>query len=121
MQKSRALWFREGDRKTKFFHRTTNLRRKFNFMSGVVIEGNRYRMIENMKNSIHSLYKELFSETEPWRLKLDGLSLPFLSTSAKEVLEMQFDEQKVTRALHGCCGDKTPRPDGMTIAFLQAN
>jgi len=25
-----------------------------------------------------------------------------------EVLEMPFDEEEVTRALHDCCGDKTP-------------
>ena len=34
---------------------------------------------------------------------------------------MPFDEEKVIRALHNCCGDKAPGPDGMTMAFLQAN
>jgi len=38
-----------------------------------------------------------------------------------EVLEMSFDEEEVTRALHDCCGDKVAWPDGMTMAFLQAN
>ena len=58
-----------------------------------------------MKSSIHGFYNELFYETEPWRPKVDGLSLPSLSTSAREVLEMQFDEE-VIRALHDYCGDK---------------
>ena len=62
-QKSRALSLREGDRNIKFFHRTANLPRKFNFMSGVEIDGNRYETIESMKSSIHGFYKKLLSET----------------------------------------------------------
>jgi len=119
-QKSRALRLREGDCSTKFFYRTTNLCRKFNFMSGLEIEGNCYETIESMKSSIHGFYKKLFSGTEPWRPKVDGLSLPSLSPSAREVLEMQFDEE-VIRALHNSCGDKAPGSDGMTTTFLQAN
>jgi len=59
-QKSRVLWLREGDCNTKFFHRTANLRKKFNFMSGVEIQGNRYETIESMKSSIHGFYKTIF-------------------------------------------------------------
>jgi len=77
-------------------------------MSRVEIEGNRYETIDSMKSSIHGFYKKLFFETEPWRPKVEGLSLPSLSTSAREVLEMSFDEEEVTRALHDCCGDKAP-------------
>jgi len=77
-------------------------------MSGVEIEENRYETIDSMKSSIHIFYKKLFSETEPWRPRVEGLSLLSLSTSAREVLEMSFDEEEVTRALHDCCGDKAP-------------
>jgi len=90
-------------------------------MSGVEIEGNRYETIENMTSSICAFYKELFFETEPWRPKVDDLSLLSLFTSAKEVLEMQFDEEEVVKALHECCGDQAPGPNGMTIVFLQEN
>jgi len=107
-QKSRALRLGKGDRNRKFFHRTANLRRKFNFMSGVEIEGNRYETIESMKGCIHGFYKKLISETEPWRPQVEGLSLPSLSTTAMEVLEMPFDEEVVIRALHDCCGNKAP-------------
>ena len=34
---------------------------------------------------------------------------------------MDFSEEEVFKALDGCCGDKSPGPDGMTMAFLQAN
>ena len=86
----------EGDPNTKFCHRIANLEKKFNLMSAVMIEENCYETIENMKSSIHDFYKELFYETEPQWPKVDGLSLPSLPTSAREVLEMQFDEEKVS-------------------------
>jgi len=121
IQKSRALWSREGDRNTKFFHGTANLRRKFNFMSAVVVDGNRFETADNMKSSVHGFYKELFTETESWRCKVDGLSLPSLTNAAKEVLEVHFGKDEITRALFDCYGNKAPGPDGMTMAFLQAN
>lgn len=32
-----------------------------------------------------------------------GLPLAFLPNSAREVLEMQFDEEELTKALRDCC------------------
>ena len=52
---------------------------------------------------------------------MDGLSLPSLSIAFREILERQFDEEEITKALVDCCGDKAPGPDSMTMAFLQAN
>ena len=52
---------------------------------------------------------------------MDGLSLPSLPSCDREVLEMQFDEVRATRALHDCCGDKEQGPYCMTMAFLQVN
>jgi len=120
-QKSRALWLKEGDRNTRFFHRTANSRRRFNFMASVVVDGICCETIENLKTFVHGFFRELFTENEPWRPKVDGLLLPSLSIVAREILERQFDKEEITKALFDCCGDKAPGPDGMTMAFLQAN
>jgi len=34
---------------------------------------------------------------------------------------MPFSEEEVAKTLLDCCRDKAPRPDGMTMAFLQGN
>jgi len=64
-QKSRALWLKEGDRNTKFFHRMANLHRKFNHFSFVVVDGIRYEVLQDMKSTIHDCYKSLFTEPGP--------------------------------------------------------
>ena len=38
-QKSRALWIREGDRNTKFFHKTANSHRRFNTIDRLMVDG----------------------------------------------------------------------------------
>jgi hypothetical protein len=38
-QKSRALWFKEGDNNTKFFHRVANSHRRFNHVGVLRING----------------------------------------------------------------------------------
>ena len=120
-QKSRALWLRVGDRNTRYFHKVATLRRKFNSMSVVVVDGNWYEDRDEMKSSIYGFYKALFTESEPWRPKVDNLGMPSLTISAREGLQSEFSEEEILKALHDCCGDKAPGPDGMTMAFLQAN
>lgn len=38
-QKSRAVWLREGDRNTKFFHRLANSHRRHNFIGKLEVQG----------------------------------------------------------------------------------
>jgi len=98
-QKLRALWLKAGDRNTKFFHRVANMRRKFNSMSFVVVDGVQYDALPDMKSTIYNFYKSLLSESEPWRLKVDSLPLPLLRDSHKVFIEMPFSEDEVTKAL----------------------
>ena len=56
-QKSRALWLRVEDRNTRFVHRVANFRRKFNSMSFVIVDGNRFENWDKIKSSIHRFYK----------------------------------------------------------------
>ncbi|RVW74710.1 hypothetical protein CK203_047882 [Vitis vinifera] len=59
-QKSRALWLKEGDSNTKFFHRMANARRRGNFIGSLTVTGVRLNKEEKFKEGIGSYFKSLF-------------------------------------------------------------
>ena len=97
------------------------MRRKFNSVSFVVVDGVQYDALLDTKSAIYNFYKSLLSESEPRRSKVDRLLLPLLQDSNKEFIGIPFSEEEVTKSVLDCCGDKTPGLDGMTMAFLQGN
>jgi hypothetical protein len=55
-QKSRALWLKEGDKNTKFFHRLANSRRKFNQVDSLSINGEISRNPREIQEHIVHFY-----------------------------------------------------------------
>nr|XP_009590391.2 uncharacterized protein LOC104087583 isoform X2 [Nicotiana tomentosiformis] len=51
-QKSRALWLKEGDSNTKFFHRVAVANRRRNFIESLVVDGVRIEGEEEVKGAI---------------------------------------------------------------------
>ncbi|KAB1227404.1 hypothetical protein CJ030_MR1G020871 [Morella rubra] len=72
-QKSRALWLKDGDRCTKFFHRVANSNRKVNSISSLEVEGELVEDPERISDAIISFYSSLYREPFSWRPSLDDL------------------------------------------------
>eukprot|EP00253_Pinus_taeda_P006521 PITA_06521 len=63
--KSRALWIKEGDKNTKFFHRFSNHRRKLNTIWQIKDgEGNRYNKQSNISSLAVSYFKKAYNRVE---------------------------------------------------------
>ena len=116
-QKSRALWLKEGDNNTKFFHRMANARRRGNFISSLTVRGVRLEKEEELKEGIGSYFKSLFEEPQVRRPDVETGFFKTLDSLDNESLEGHFSEEEVTNALSDLGGDKAPGPDGFTLAF----
>uniref|UniRef100_A0A2N9HVH9 Elongation factor P C-terminal domain-containing protein n=1 Tax=Fagus sylvatica TaxID=28930 RepID=A0A2N9HVH9_FAGSY len=106
-QKSRALWLREGDKNTKFFHRLANSNRRYNSISSLSINGVMSTDPDAISESITNFYSHLFEEEESDRPLLDGLDFSMIPAEDAIWLERPLRRK--------CCWDIL-RPDVM--AFL---
>ncbi|XP_059658998.1 uncharacterized protein LOC132305363 [Cornus florida] len=98
-QKSRALWLKERDRNTKFFHRLANAHRRSNHIGRIWVEGVEMWKEEDVHNGIVSFYQKLYTEPFIWRPKLDGLHFEAISEIDREGLKILFTEEEVLKAL----------------------
>jgi hypothetical protein len=118
-QKSRALWLKEGDKNTKFFHRLANSNRRYNSISSLSINGVMSTDSDAISECITNFYSHLFEEEESDRPLLDGLDFSMIPEEDALWLERPFGEEEVADVVSGFNGDKAPGPDGFSMGFFQ--
>ncbi|XP_059669320.1 uncharacterized protein LOC132314474 [Cornus florida] len=114
-QKSLALWLKDGDRNTKFFHRLANAHRRCNHIGRIRVNGSDLWREEDVRGGIASFYQQLYTETLDRRPTLDGLPFNTISALDRDSIEIPFTEEKVL----SCNGDKALGPDGFTMRFFK--
>uniref|UniRef100_A0A2N9FE24 Reverse transcriptase domain-containing protein n=1 Tax=Fagus sylvatica TaxID=28930 RepID=A0A2N9FE24_FAGSY len=117
--KSWALWLREGDKNTRFFHCLANSHRRNNSITTLLINGELSSEPDVISDCITQFYPNLFTKVDCKRPLLDGLEFTMLSIEDDVGLEKPFEEDEVTDVLHCFVGDKAPGPDGFPMAFFQ--
>ena len=63
-QKSKALFIKERDNNTRFFHRLANSHRRINQIRGVEVEGALYEDESEVTNPIVDFYRKLYQKPE---------------------------------------------------------
>ena len=119
-QKSRALWLKEGDRNTKYFHRIANSHRRKNSIGSIIVDGETITDPAEINGKIVDFYSTLFTESGPRRPTLDDLTVSTIDESDVVCLDRAFTEEEVFEAVKHMNGDKAPGPDGFSLAFFQA-
>lgn len=121
-QRAKLVWAKEGDNNTSFFHKMVNGRRKRNFIERIEVDNGLLEENESIiEQDIISFYKNLYSSTFDECWGLEGLDWHQISDEQTVWLERPFELEKVKRAVFDCGKDKSPSPDGFSLAVLQRN
>ena len=118
-QKSRALYVKEGDNNTRFFHRLANSHRNASQIKRIEVDGVLYEDEPDVRSQLVFFYQGLFKETEVGRPTMDGLDFACIEEGERSSLEKEFTKEEVTQVLREMEGDKAPSFDGFTMAFFQ--
>lgn len=120
-QRSRAIWLKEGDKNTSFFHNKANQRQKRNTIKktrdqhGNWIHG-RKLLAETIRNYFMGLFaSESTSKIDEFCSCIQGK----LNQASKEELTVPFTHMEVKEALNQMHWLKAPGPDGFPALFFQ--
>jgi len=117
-QKSRALWLKEGDKNTKFFHKTANAHRRYNNIDQLVIQGEVTQEPNIINEEIVDYYTRLYKETTQWKPRYQNEQWPVITEEERQMLQSNFEESEVLRCLKLCAVDKAAGLDGFTMGFF---
>ena len=103
----------------RFFHRMDNSNRKNNCIENLMIDGALSSNQDRISNHIVQFYINLYSEQQEQHPFQDVLDFPRISRDNVDWLERSFEETKIFEVIKEFNGDKSPGPDGFSMAFFQ--
>eukprot|EP00253_Pinus_taeda_P035588 PITA_35588 len=123
-QKSRVQWLQEGERNTKFFHKTTVQRHMSNQISYVMDEkGNRIETHEGIEKEFYNYFKTMNQEPNINRNeaieKITSHIPRLINEDHNTLLLKPISLQEVEEAVNLLKARKAPGPDGFTANFFQ--
>ncbi|GLT29391.1 hypothetical protein SLA2020_042630 [Shorea laevis] len=113
-QKSRIEWITLGDRNTKFYHASTNIRRARNRITALKVNDSWVTDNIALKTHVQDFFVGLFSQKETSAMSGDySCFQPKLSDAASNSLMLPVSIEEVKAALSSMKGLKRPGPDGI--------
>ena len=118
-QKSRALWLKEGDKNSKFFHCLASSHRSTTTVGKLLINGIPSTSQDEIRDHIALFYEQLYMEDGYRRPLLDGIEFTFILVEDAIWLDRPCEEMEIEDVVWGCNGDKALGPDSFSLAFFQ--
>ncbi|KAL0403892.1 UNVERIFIED_CONTAM: hypothetical protein Sradi_2030000 [Sesamum radiatum] len=122
-QCGKALWLKEGDRDTSFFHKKTSHRFHTNLITKLRnTDGNWIYEEKDIQQCIIAHFLEVFSSSRPNSVNIAQGTAPLkwvVESDMVDDLIQLYTEEEVMKALFQMAPLKSPGPDGMPPIFFQ--
>ncbi|KAG5619929.1 hypothetical protein H5410_005147 [Solanum commersonii] len=90
-QRSRAVWLRQGDMNTNFFHKVANSHRRVNTIDKIKVREELLTEPAEIQREITEYYENLYSEIEDWRPELEMRECPMIDEDENNQLMAPFE------------------------------
>ena len=97
------------------FPQNNKLRRAFNAIPGIFIDG----VWVQQHNTTANFFHTRFTEQDYSRPYLDGVPFNSISHGQREQMVVPFSDQEIKEVVWSCGGDKCPGPDGLNFNFIK--
>ena len=94
-QKSQAVYVKEGDNNTRFFHRLANSHRNANQIKKIEVDGVLYEDEMEVRSQLVLFCQGLYKETDLGRPSMDGLDFACIVEEERLSLEKEFSKEEV--------------------------
>ena len=120
-QKSRELWLKEGDRNSKFFHLSTLIRRRRNFIAEIHLDnGHWIHSRDDIKAYFKDEFQKLFSSSNPQIPPLlECLTTPSITELENTELIKIPEPTEIRETIWEMHPLKVPSPDGLPGIFFK--
>ena len=122
--KSRAIWIKEGDKNTKFFHLFSTHKRNMNTI--LTIKDMNAELVYPFKEKAEVgewFFKNLFKESEGCNiqeiLKVISLFPRLINEEMNNFLKEEVTEEELEKTVYSLHKGKSPGPYGFILAFFQ--
>ena len=118
---SRELWVKEGDCNSRFFHLSTIIRRKRNYISEIKLEnGSWIRDREDIQRYFLDNFSSLYNTSHPqFPENLESLIQPFVIDQDNLELCRVPSRDEIKKVVFGMKALKAPGPDGFLVLFYK--
>jgi hypothetical protein len=118
-QQSRALWLKEGDANSKYFHSVMSSRRRSNAISSIHVDGVTLEGVSSIRQAVFTHFASHFKASYVERPGVGNLLFRTLSVGDRSSLTKPFSEAEVRAAIWDCDSFKSPGPDGINFGFYK--
>lgn len=111
------MWFKEGDKNTKYFHRMVCAHMRRNWISKIKVGETWLTEKKAIKTKVIQHCEKQLQETGEWRPLPIEMVLNRINASEAAEIQKEFTKQEVHTTSLKLGGDKAPWSDGFSMAF----
>ena len=119
-QKSRETWLKDGDRNSKFFHISTVVRQRCNFIDAIRGDDSEWIVkVSEIREFVVGKLQEMFTAEEIGSNELEDIIAPSITAEENSILCKVPTPIEIKNLLFGMQSLKSPSPDGLSPLFYK--